>query len=654
MPPPSLVNGHVSNESSHNDAGQRSDSVAYRELQHNEIRIVEIDPVTTDSRSQQVSGRLIHVPRDKPPAYQALSYAWGRPSEREKGYILLNGIKHTVTKTLEAALRKLRHEDGQKKLLIWVDALCINQNDLSEKAREVERMRPIYQRAEQVSIWLGEHSENSPLAWKLLKELHVASNLTTVIQSHRLREFDALKDLFSREYWWRIWVVQEVNSNENAVVYCGEDHMSWSDLLQASGRIEEATKIILDTVYYDQPHSIYTLTSGGPRNLRIQKNSNTRVHKEKLPPLVDLLYSHANKFSSEDVDKVYALVGLSSDRETFGVIDYSLPTRLVYIHTAKYIITQTECLDVICRHNNDDNPLSLPSWVPDWQRRLLFPHHRVMHMRIREPPYEAAGTTKAKFSWPPWTNNSEVLQASGFTVCNVKDVSQPFYCPIDERDIRPTLVAFHGWWEFFAKAKGTTIDDCEAFQRTFCAPRYEELGREDPAQRVSQFARLLRKMFPHLVDGMPPIPTAPLEEGIDDVELEKRAKGTVAAAALRMHGKRLVVTESKLVGLAPMAARAGDKIVVLFGCNYPVVLRQLEPKVKCLQVDGKFHRDEYMSWALIGEIYIDGIISWTSSSNLNKARFFISPIQHKKCMKQAQMNSGNSTTWSVGVILLRS
>ncbi|RDL31016.1 uncharacterized protein BP5553_09805 [Venustampulla echinocandica] len=625
MPPPSLANGHVSNESSHNDAGLRSDFVAYKELQHNEIRIAEIDPVTADSRSEQVSGRLIHVPRDQPPAYQALSYAWGRPSKRETGYILLDGIKHPVTRTLEAALHRLRHEDGQKKLLIWVDALCINQNDLGEKAREVERMRPIYERAEQVSVWLGEHSEDSPLAWKLLKELHVASNLTTVIQSHRLRAFDALKDLFRREYWWRIWVVQEVNSNENTVVYCGEDHMSWSDLLQASGRIEKATRIILDAVYHDQPHSIYTLTSGGPRNLRIQRHSNTRADEKKLPLLVDLLYSHESKLSSEDVDKVYALVGLSLDRETFGAIDYSLPARLVYIHTAKYIITQTECLNVICRQNNDDNPLSLPSWVPDWQRRLLFPHHRVMHMQFREPSYEAAGTTKAKFSWPPWTNNSEVLQASGFTVCTVKDVAHPFYCPIDERDIRPTLVAFHGWWEFFANAKGSTIDDCEAFQRTFCggtwAPRYEEFGREDPSQRVSQFVRLLWKMFPRLIDGMPPLPTTPLEEGIDDVELEKRAKGTVAAAALRMHGKRLVVTESKLVGFAPMAARAGDKIVVLFGCNFPVVLRQLEPKAKCLQVDGKFYGGERMSWALIGEIYVDGIMYGAAMRNLNAGKY---------------------------------
>jgi hypothetical protein len=89
-------------------------------------------------------------------------------------------------------------------------------------------------------------------------------------------------------------------------------------------------------------------------------------------------------------------------------------------------------------------------------------------------------------------------------------------------------------------------------------------------------------MFLHLTNGMLSMPTTLLEKRIDDVELEKRAKGTVASAALRMHGKRLIMSESKLVGLVPMGARAGDKIVLLFGCNYPVVLRQIEPKVRGL------------------------------------------------------------------------
>ena len=128
-------------------------------------------------------------------------------------------------------------------------------------------------------------------------------------------------------------------------------------------------------------------------------------------------------------------------------------------------------------------------------------------------------------------------------------------------------------------------------------------------------------MSPHLADGLPPMPTTPLEEGGEDIELEKRAKGTVAAAALRMHGKRIIVTENKLVVFTTMATRAGDKIVILFGCNYPVVLRHMEPKVSGMQVDCNFYRSECMSWKLIGEIYVDAIMYGAAMRNFNAGKY---------------------------------
>jgi hypothetical protein len=49
----------------------------------------------------------------------------------------------------------------------------------------------------------------------------------------------------------------------------------------------------------------------------------------------------------------------------------------------------------------------------------------------------------------------------------------------------------------------------------------------------------------------------------------------VASAALRMHAKRLVVSDTKLAGLARMTAKAGNKIAVLLGCSFPVVIRDM-------------------------------------------------------------------------------
>lgn len=66
--------------------------------------------------------------------------------------VLLHGVVVQVTNTLAAALRMLRHPpEGY----LWVDAICINQNDTGERGSQVAKMTDIYRHAEQVIVWLG-------------------------------------------------------------------------------------------------------------------------------------------------------------------------------------------------------------------------------------------------------------------------------------------------------------------------------------------------------------------------------------------------------------------------------------------------------------------------------------------------------------------
>jgi hypothetical protein len=67
--------------------------------------------------------------------YEALSYTWGDDSENPKEEINLNGCSFSVTANLYAALQVLRKEDRER--VIWVDAVCINQNDIEDKERQV-------------------------------------------------------------------------------------------------------------------------------------------------------------------------------------------------------------------------------------------------------------------------------------------------------------------------------------------------------------------------------------------------------------------------------------------------------------------------------------------------------------------------------------
>ena len=95
---------------------------------------------------------------DNAPPYQALSYAWGHG----RGYrnIYLEGYLYRVTENLAAALQQLSQPRSGVQL-IWIDAICINQQDPQERNHQVSKMRAIYDQVECVMIWLGPADEHS-------------------------------------------------------------------------------------------------------------------------------------------------------------------------------------------------------------------------------------------------------------------------------------------------------------------------------------------------------------------------------------------------------------------------------------------------------------------------------------------------------------
>lgn len=118
-----------------------------------EIRIFELYPGELDDA---ISGRLHVATLSDRPTYTALSYVWGEPSKTFD--IQLDSGVMGATSNLAAALRSLRDRNQIKPL--WIDAICINQDDLSEKAVQVDLMGSVYANGSEVVIWLGEFDEN--------------------------------------------------------------------------------------------------------------------------------------------------------------------------------------------------------------------------------------------------------------------------------------------------------------------------------------------------------------------------------------------------------------------------------------------------------------------------------------------------------------
>lgn len=129
-------------------------------------------------------------------------------------------------------------------LWVWVDALCINQNDLFERAEEVPRMRTIYKSARTVVIWLGESKDDSDLAMRLIKTLARSCEDGSVLSLGRKLRNDAnylgtgawraLGQLMNRSYWSRVWILQEIAmGNTESPLLCGQESVTWNEIYQA-------------------------------------------------------------------------------------------------------------------------------------------------------------------------------------------------------------------------------------------------------------------------------------------------------------------------------------------------------------------------------------------------------------------------------------
>ncbi|KAI9367249.1 heterokaryon incompatibility protein-domain-containing protein [Aspergillus egyptiacus] len=169
-----------------------------------------------------------------PEPYDALSYSWGSFEPYHTLTIIHNNCPHTVHvfPNLKAALLQLR--DPHKPRSLWVDALCINQEDETEKSGQVKEMAKIYSNSRRVCVWLGKADKESTRAMNFIRYQLQQDDIDSLMEDERLAgEWAALSRLMRRPWFSRRWIIQEIALAKSATVHCGPESVPWDEFADA-------------------------------------------------------------------------------------------------------------------------------------------------------------------------------------------------------------------------------------------------------------------------------------------------------------------------------------------------------------------------------------------------------------------------------------
>jgi hypothetical protein len=290
----------------------------------NEFRLLELHSGAGDEALQVT---LRTYPLAKTPLYSAVSHtwvdedihdnsikpAWGVVSHDNEisGDVItvqnaVDGQKCWLkSRNLVTMLRDLR--DPAASRVLWIDAICINQDDIPERNTQVFNMAQIFSNANCVVIWLSPSKGKLPQEWAgMLKSYQNYSKLDYGSAS-------ILIEVQEHRYWTRTWIIQEIILGRRVELQSAE-YCIPLDLIIRLLRADYPTKIIRNNADGREP----TL----PERLHADRAKRT---KDTAPTdLWDLLVRYSYSECSDPRDKIFALLSLNENAKQHIKVDYTV------------------------------------------------------------------------------------------------------------------------------------------------------------------------------------------------------------------------------------------------------------------------------------------------------------------------------------------
>ncbi|PVH72963.1 HET-domain-containing protein [Cadophora sp. DSE1049] len=530
---------------------------AYKTLPERHIRILDLG---AGAPLSPLRGSLRSISLDAVPEYEALSYTWG--ASTSTAALDCGGALLPLTLNLQLALARLRRLQHVRTL--WIDQICINQNDVLERGQQVGLMGEIYRKARKVSIWLGEEDEHTEdVRLYLIPELLACCEKSKLEDDTRDPQplviehlglpylnspnWAAFRNIFHRPFFRRMLIVQEVVLGVECMVLIGSIEFRWDDIAEASFCLRHDVDRAIEA------HQYVSL-------IRRLKTTSASLQDKSLLTLLGQSYQ---LLCTNPLDKVFGILGIASDIQSGDLVpDYSLTCRQVFSNAARLIISKYQPLSLLYYVKFPKSIQGLPSWVPDWT--AVSPSREIL----------ALG------------NESRIDSVQGLGDTMPSRILATYWVPDG-----PYLRVLKNWERLSLRVMPYFTGEAHItlFWRVLIADG-NTLGDESDKDR--------EEMFKSWYGGF-------IENGFINEQpfgLEYWVKPHIATHNERAlefwtlfggvsEGRRMITTTEGFIGLGPADALEGDHICFFPGLSVPILLR-LTPS------EGKFR--------LIGEWYLQG------------------------------------------------
>jgi hypothetical protein len=634
----------------------------YRPLNYSEreIRLIQLEPGTEYS---ELCCRLLYVQlgAQDSPQFECLSYCWGKQGARsairlqpDQTIQNFSARRFPVRKILAKALVNLRRRDVPR--TIWVDAICIDQTNVTERASQVTLMKEIFAQAKAVQIWLGRDFEIEESKGDIEGALQVLQDLSCRFQDDtgidpsllvsrnlpleaeqlaQLESYDlhvdrgkvlypcdpshralwALQSFYGRPYFRRVWVLQEVAVARAAYVFCGTRSVEWGKVLL--GALCYAFKA---TRYLTGPLRHEALGGGGYLPdlwLWIAQH-----HRRKPLSIVDLLLRSVEFQSTDPRDRIYALLGLASETEDTNLLpmshrpSYIKPKEEVFQDFTLDVIKKQRSLKILSAVNFQHLPYRSPAWLPHFDQAVP-----VVRLLSYSGLYKASNGTFASF--PPGIFDRNILPTEGVRVDVVRSMNRNKWGHSTPFGVSSNFTIWYWgsedaitetWNTLVAPLRtyptGEKLLDC--FVLTLTCVGFASGKAQFPEHPLGtilpscQRPCLFEDFAAYWKQSEPQMESIPSEDRERFIALSTSGNATWfgMTAGKACEDRIFFITSKGYFGLCPRATELGDLVVALYGGSVLYILRPVSPHLASTSIP----LSTGTGYLFIGECYVHGLM----------------------------------------------